>query len=179
MTTTRAALASLAGLAFLSSCEVPKLFNTPPSKVIAVTPTRVAVSADSGEAIQSWTLSISTSSGAAPTWTAHRVAVVPWLALADSNGSAPDTLAFTLNPADLAPRIYRDTIVVVPSDPSTASVRVPVELRVVATPPPPPPPPPTNQPPVASFNAGCSGLSCSFTNTSSDPDGTVASYSWT
>jgi PKD repeat protein len=33
-------------------------------------------------------------------------------------------------------------------------------------------------PPVASFNQSCSGLSCSFTSTSSDPDGTVTAYSW-
>ena len=36
-----------------------------------------------------------------------------------------------------------------------------------------------NQPPVASFTKSCSGLTCSFTSTSSDPDGSVASYSWT
>jgi hypothetical protein len=36
-----------------------------------------------------------------------------------------------------------------------------------------------NQPPVANFTSSCSGLSCNFTSTSSDPDGSVASYSWT
>src|SRR5204863_4713978 len=35
-----------------------------------------------------------------------------------------------------------------------------------------------NQAPTANFTSSCSGLSCSFTSTSSDPDGTVASYSW-
>jgi PKD repeat protein len=35
-----------------------------------------------------------------------------------------------------------------------------------------------NQPPVASFNASCSGLSCNFTSTSSDPDGSIVAYSW-
>ena len=38
---------------------------------------------------------------------------------------------------------------------------------------------PTNQPPVAAFGASCSALSCAFTSTSSDPDGTIGSYSWT
>ncbi len=38
---------------------------------------------------------------------------------------------------------------------------------------------PTNQPPVAAFSSSCSALTCSFTSTSSDPDGTIASYSWT
>jgi PKD repeat protein len=37
-----------------------------------------------------------------------------------------------------------------------------------------------NQPPTANFPApSCTGLSCSFTSTSSDPDGTIASYNWT
>ena len=36
-----------------------------------------------------------------------------------------------------------------------------------------------NQPPVASFTKSCTGLTCSFTSTSSDPDGTIASYRWT
>ena len=36
-----------------------------------------------------------------------------------------------------------------------------------------------NQPPVAAFNSSCTQLSCSFTSTSSDPDGTIASYAWT
>ena len=36
-----------------------------------------------------------------------------------------------------------------------------------------------NQPPVASFTSSCSGLTCDFTSTSSDPDGTITAYSWT
>ena len=38
---------------------------------------------------------------------------------------------------------------------------------------------PPNQPPTANFTSSCSALSCNFTSTSSDPDGTIASYSWT
>jgi PKD repeat protein len=37
---------------------------------------------------------------------------------------------------------------------------------------------PSNQPPVADFTFGCSGLTCSFMSTSSDPDGSIAAYSW-
>src|SRR5207247_1802404 len=37
---------------------------------------------------------------------------------------------------------------------------------------------PPNQPPVASFTRSCNGLTCTFTSTSSDPDGTIAAYSW-
>src|SRR6266516_588087 len=36
----------------------------------------------------------------------------------------------------------------------------------------------TNQYPVASFTSSCSGMTCSFSSTSTDPDGTIATYSW-
>jgi subtilisin family serine protease len=39
-------------------------------------------------------------------------------------------------------------------------------------------PPPANQPPTAAFTFSCSGLTCSFTDTSTDPDGSIASWSW-
>ena len=38
--------------------------------------------------------------------------------------------------------------------------------------------PPPNQPPSASFSASCSGLTCEFTNTSTDADGTMT-HAWT
>ena len=39
---------------------------------------------------------------------------------------------------------------------------------------------PTNQPPVANFTSSCSGLECTFTSTSTDPDGneTIVSHEW-
>ena len=36
-----------------------------------------------------------------------------------------------------------------------------------------------NQPPTAAFNSSCTQLTCSFTSSSSDPDGSIASYAWT
>jgi PKD repeat protein len=40
-------------------------------------------------------------------------------------------------------------------------------------------PPPVNQPPVASFTVSCNAaLECAFTNTSSDPDGSIDTHSW-
>jgi serine protease len=35
-----------------------------------------------------------------------------------------------------------------------------------------------NTPPTASFTSSCSGQTCAFTNTSTDPDGSVVSWSW-
>ena len=37
----------------------------------------------------------------------------------------------------------------------------------------------SNQPPTANFTFTCSGLTCNSTSTSSDPDGSIASYGWT
>ena len=36
----------------------------------------------------------------------------------------------------------------------------------------------SNALPIADFTAGCNGALCSFTSTSSDPDGTIANWSW-
>ena len=46
------------------------------------------------------------------------------------------------------------------------------------TPTPTPTPPPGNAAPVASFTHSCSGLTCTFTDTSTDSDGTIAGRSW-
>jgi subtilisin family serine protease len=40
------------------------------------------------------------------------------------------------------------------------------------------PPPSENQPPSASFNYSCTGLTCQFTDTSTDSDGTIAGWGW-
>lgn len=43
----------------------------------------------------------------------------------------------------------------------------------------PPPPPPGNEAPLASFTYACPDLTCSFTDQSWDPDGSVGGWSWT
>ena len=35
-----------------------------------------------------------------------------------------------------------------------------------------------NNPPTASFSVSCSGVTCSFTDTSTDSDGTISSWGW-
>src|SRR5207247_1584156 len=57
-------------------------------------------------------------------------------------------------------------------DTRTSPTRPSPQLTVTA-------PPPPNQPPVAAFTSSCTQLTCNFTSTSSDPDGTIASYRWT
>src|SRR5205823_3706220 len=39
-------------------------------------------------------------------------------------------------------------------------------------------PPPPNQPPTAAFTPSCTDLRCTFTDGSSDPDGSVVAWSW-
>jgi PKD repeat protein len=39
-------------------------------------------------------------------------------------------------------------------------------------------PPPSNTPPSAAFSASCTGLTCSFTDESTDEDGAVTDWSW-
>jgi PKD repeat protein len=39
-------------------------------------------------------------------------------------------------------------------------------------------PPPPNVPPSAEFSFSCTDLGCSFTDASTDSDGTIASWSW-
>lgn len=58
-----------------------------------------------------------------------------------------------------------------------------LQSTLVAPPPPAPPPPAPNQPPQVSISAtptsGTSPLFVSFASAASDPDGSIASYSWT
>jgi len=44
--------------------------------------------------------------------------------------------------------------------------------------PPPPPPPPPNEAPTAAFTYSCSDLTCTFTESSTDSDGTVVAWVW-
>src|SRR5438309_251136 len=64
------------------------------------------------------------------------------------------------------------------SDPATLTVKdnqngssSPVSHTVQVTAP--------NQPPSAAFTSSCNGLACSFSDQSSDPDGSVTSWQWT
>src|SRR6266850_4001004 len=103
MRTIQGKLASLAGLALVISCSVGSLLDAPPSKVIAVTPSRVVDSAQAGSnGARAAALAISTARGdAPPPWRAHRAANAPWLTIAAATSSAPDTLQLALDPTDL------------------------------------------------------------------------------
>ena len=62
---------------------------------------------------------------------------------------------------------YTVALTVTDNDGGTGSTSQPVTVT------------PPNQPPTAAFTRSCTGLACSFTSTSSDPDGSVAAWSWT
>src|SRR5438309_1360352 len=85
------------------------------------------------------------------------------------DGTAAATVA---NPSHTytAGGTFTVTLTVTDNQSATGSVSHPVTVTA---------PPPPNQPPVAAFTSSCTQLSCSFTSTSSDPDGTIASYRWT
>lgn len=61
---------------------------------------------------------------------------------------------------------------------SNFSNEVSTTIPVTSPPPPEPEPEPINSPPGASFTFSCSDLICSFTNTSTDSDGSVVAWSW-
>jgi hypothetical protein len=150
MATTRAAarLALLASLAFTLSCSAGKLFDAPGANVIAVTPSQVAVLASPTASTWSSSLAISTTGpDRTSPWSARLVAPADWLTLANSSGTAPDTLRVAFNPAGLAPGTYQDTIAIASSEGAAPQVRVPVELNIAAPPPAPPPPPAPVPPP--------------------------------
>ncbi len=62
------------------------------------------------------------------------------------------------------------TLTVTDNQGATGSVSHPVTVTA---------PPPPNQSPVAAFSSSCTQLTCGFTSTSTDPDGTIASHAWT
>jgi PKD repeat protein len=62
-----------------------------------------------------------------------------------------------------------NTIRLIVSDSETASDTAAVNVTILE---------PSNQAPVAAFTSGCENLVCTFTDGSSDPDGTVVSWDW-
>jgi phage baseplate assembly protein gpV len=67
---------------------------------------------------------------------------------------------------------YRITLTV--TDDAGARAATTNEVTVSATTPPPPP----NIPPTAAFTSSCNALTCTFSDASTDGDGTVASHIW-
>jgi CSLREA domain-containing protein len=63
---------------------------------------------------------------------------------------------------------YTVTLIVTDNVGATGTTNHPVTVQAAA-----------NQPPTAGFSSTCDHLACSFTNTSSDADGTIASSAWT
>src|SRR2546425_6601305 len=159
------------------TCKLDKLTNTPlPTAALAIAPGRVLDSAAAGSvAMQHDSLTLSNTGSGPLAWSARAAANGAWLDVTPTSGTTPARLRLQLNPAGLAPGVYRDTVVVSAGQAAGSPARVPVEFVVQSTPASPPP----NQPPTAAFSASCTGLSCSFTDASSDPDRRVARLSST
>ena len=88
------------------------------------------------------------------------------------SGSATNTATTAdANHTYAAPGTYNVQLTVTDADGADATVTKPVTVSAD---------PPANQPPVARFTVSCSSLDCSFdASTSTDADGTIASYAWT
>src|SRR5207244_464217 len=85
------------------------------------------------------------------------------------DGSAPSSQADPSH-TSTAGGTFAVTLTVTDNQTATRSVSHPVTVTA---------PPPPNQSPTAAFPApSCSGLTCSFTDQSTDPDGTIASRQW-
>src|SRR2546425_5092137 len=159
------------------TCKLDKLTNTPPpTAALAIAPGRVLDTAAAGSvAMQHDSLTLSNTGSGPLAWSARAAVNGVWLDVSPTSGTTPARLRLQLNPAGLAPGVYRDTVVISAGQAVGSPARGPGEVVGQSTPPSPPP----NPPPTASFSASCTGLSCSFTDASSDPDGRVAGWSWT
>ena len=136
MATTREKLVLSAVLALAFACRLDKLLETPRPTGLGVSPSQVSESVDSGSGeVRALALTVSSRATRIVTWTARVESASPWIELVNDSGSTPDTLRFTVNPTGLAPGTYPEAIIVDPDEPSTPSVRVPVELRIDAVPP--------------------------------------------
>src|SRR2546425_343232 len=159
------------------TCKLDKLTNTPPpTAALAIAPGRVLDTAAAGSvAMQHDSLTLSNTGSGPLAWSARAAANGAWLDVTPTSGTTPARLRLQLNPAGPAGRLTGDLVVAA----ARQAAGTPARFAVESAPQPPPPPPPPNQPPTASFSASCTGLSCSFTDASSDPDGRVAGWSWT
>ncbi|MFN2636452.1 MAG: S8 family serine peptidase [Gemmatimonadaceae bacterium] len=87
----------------------------------------------------------------------------------------------TATPAQVTSAL-NDNASTIPVVPANTTNRLLFTAFVGAAVPLPPPPPPPPTPPQASFTHSCSGLTCNFTNTSTNTSavaGDVTAYSWT
>ncbi len=76
------------------------------------------------------------------------------------------------NPSHVYAGAATYTVTLISTD-NRGGTSAPVQKQVIVTDPPP------NIMPTANFSPSCTNLTCSFTDGSSDPDGTIAAWSWT
>jgi PKD repeat protein len=134
---------------------------------LEVTPTSLTYAADEGTDPASQILTVTNGGGGTLAWVVTEDAA--WLSAAPASGSLTAgqsaTVTVSVASAALAAGDYADTMTV---SGAGASQDVSVDLAVTAG----------NAAPTASFGVDCTGLTCDFTDTSSDSDGAVVAWSW-
>jgi PKD repeat protein len=97
-------------------------------------------------------------------------ATISWLSVSPDSGTlstgGEDHITVTTDATGLSPSGYSALLCIANNDPSRSTVVVPITFTV------------PNQPPTANFTFTTSGLTASFTDASSDSDGSIASRAW-
>jgi len=114
----------------LATCGVDRITN-PPLAALSVLPSRLLDSAAVGSlALRGDSIKLVNSGTGTLSWTAHRVLGSPWLTLSQTSGRAPAEIRVALEPAGLAPGVYRDTVIVSAENAEGSPTRIPVEFVV-------------------------------------------------
>lgn len=118
-------------VAAAGACNVDRLVDPAPDRVLAAAPSKVDLAAQLGStAPQPGEVAITSLRNDSVGWTARRVGSGDWLDLETNAGATPGSLHLVADPTGLNAGVYRDTIVVSPTDPDLAPLRVPVALTV-------------------------------------------------
>ncbi|MBI4419337.1 MAG: hypothetical protein HY560_00795 [Gemmatimonadetes bacterium] len=122
---------ALAGAGVLTNCQLGELVRPSAPARLVVSPPELADSAALGSTLAlSVTLSVRGDPNDGILWRASTARGSPWLALGQSESTAPATLDVALMPGGLGAGQYHDTIVVESRDRTDDVVRVPVMLSI-------------------------------------------------
>lgn len=115
----------------IAGCNVDKLVDPAPTRVLEVAPATAVMHAPAGSAAaESLPLTLRSARAGAIAWTLHQTSAPHWLGASHDSGSTPDTLVLTFDPTGLAAGTYRDTLSFEPTDPDLATTTVPVSFVI-------------------------------------------------